>query len=102
MRCLLDADTLIDYIQDRGDARPRITAMIEDGNEVALCAVTVAELYSGLSEKRRTQWESWLLALSYWNQHRGSYAGRQVPQNGIRVWSDALSIRLTACGVSTW
>jgi predicted nucleic acid-binding protein len=67
MKYLLDADTLIDYLKDRGNARPRITAMIEADDEVALCAITVAELYSGLSDKNRTIWESWLMALSYWH-----------------------------------
>jgi predicted nucleic acid-binding protein len=67
MKYLLDADTLIDYLKNRGNARPLITAMIEADDEVALCAVTVAELYSGLSGKDRTIWESWLMALSYWH-----------------------------------
>jgi predicted nucleic acid-binding protein len=67
MKYLLDADTLIDYIQDRGNARPRITAMIEQDEEVAVCAITVAEVYSGLSDKRRDIWESWIMTLSYWH-----------------------------------
>src|SRR4051812_26442118 len=67
MKYLLDSDTLIDYIQDRGNARPRITTMIEQDDEVAVCAITVAEVYTGLSEKRRDIWESWILALSYWH-----------------------------------
>ena len=67
MKYLLDADTLIDYILDRGNARPRITAMIEQGDVVAVCAITVAEVYSGLSDKRRGIWESWIMALSYWH-----------------------------------
>jgi predicted nucleic acid-binding protein len=67
MKYLLDADTLIDYILDRGNARPRITAMIEQGDVVAVCAITVAEVYSGLSDKRRGIWENWITALSYWH-----------------------------------
>jgi predicted nucleic acid-binding protein len=67
MKHLLDADTLIDYIVDRGNARPRITIMIDQGDEVAVCAITVAEVYSGLSDKRRDIWESWIMALSYWH-----------------------------------
>jgi predicted nucleic acid-binding protein len=67
MKYLLDADTLIDYIQDRGNARPRITAMIARGQKVALCAITVAEVYSGLSDKRRDIWENWINALPYWH-----------------------------------
>ena len=67
MKYLLDADTLIDYIQDRGNTRPRITVMIEQDDEVAVCAITVAEVYSSLSDKRRGIWESWIMALSYWH-----------------------------------
>jgi predicted nucleic acid-binding protein len=67
MKYLLDADTLIDYILDRGNARPRIATMIEQGDEAAVCVITVAEIYSGLSDKRREIWESWIMALSYWH-----------------------------------
>ena len=67
MKYLLDADTLIDYIVDRGNARPRITTLIEQNDEVAVCAITVAEVYSGLSDKRRDIWENWIIALSYWH-----------------------------------
>jgi predicted nucleic acid-binding protein len=67
MRYLLDADTLIDFIQDCGNARPRITTMIEQDDEVAVCAITVAEVYSGLNDKRSDIWESWIMALSYWH-----------------------------------
>ena len=67
MKYLLDADTLIDYIQDRGNARPRITVLIEQDDEVAVCAVTIAEVYTGLSDKRRDIWESWIMELSYWH-----------------------------------
>jgi predicted nucleic acid-binding protein len=78
MKHLLDADTLIDYIVDRGNARPRISAMIEQGDEVAVCAITVAEVYSGLSDKRRDLWERWIMALSYWDigYHVAAQAGR--------------------------
>ena len=62
MKYLLGSDTLIDYLKDRGNARPRINALIEADEELALCAITVAELYSGLSDKKRAQWDSWLLA----------------------------------------
>jgi predicted nucleic acid-binding protein len=41
--------------------------MIEQGDEVAVCAITVAEVYSGLSDKRRDIWVSWIMALSYWH-----------------------------------
>ena len=66
MKYLFDTDTLIDYMADRGNARSRIDAMIEAGDDVAVCAVTVAEIYTGLTDKKRALWDSWLLALSYW------------------------------------
>src|SRR3954452_3411402 len=67
MKYLLDTDTVIDCILGTGNTRERIQELIERDDEVALCPVTVAELYSGLSDKRRSKWESWLLSLSYWH-----------------------------------
>lgn len=67
MKYLLDTDTLIDYVKDRGNARGHINALIEADEEVALCAITVTEIYSGLSDKKRKVWDSWLLALSFWH-----------------------------------
>jgi len=66
MKYLLDTDTLIDCILGTGNTRERLQALIDADNEVALCPVTVAELYSGMNDKRRAKWESWLQALPYW------------------------------------
>jgi predicted nucleic acid-binding protein len=66
MKYLVDTDTLIDYMADRGNARNQIDAMIEAGDDVALCAVTIAEIYTGLTDKKRATWDNWLRALSYW------------------------------------
>ena len=96
MKYLLDADTLIDYILDRGNARPRITIMIDQGDEVAVCAITVAEVYSGLSDKRRDIWESWIMALSYW--HIGFDVAAQAGTSGRRLLKqDARYRQLTRC-----
>src|SRR5512144_14885 len=45
MNYLLDTDTLIDILENRGATRSRITALIEDGAVVALCAITIAEWF---------------------------------------------------------
>jgi predicted nucleic acid-binding protein len=66
MKYLLDTDTIIDCIVGTGNSRERLQALINAENEVALCPVTVAELYSGMNDNRRAKWESWLLALPYW------------------------------------
>ena len=65
MKYLLDTDTLIDILEDRDNVRQQVLVLIEN-DEVALSAITVVELYSGLSEKKRAEWESWLLTLPYW------------------------------------
>jgi predicted nucleic acid-binding protein len=54
-------------LQGRGNTRKRITAFIEADGDVALCAITVAEVFSGLSGKNRKQWSDWLLSLRYWH-----------------------------------
>lgn len=79
MKYLLDTDTLIDFIQDTGQARARIVTMLEEGDEIALCAVTVAELYSGLTEKNHARWQAFMSTLPYWHisrdgaRHAGLY-----------------------------
>lgn len=70
MKYLLDTDTLIDFIQDTDDSRSRIVAMLDAGDEVGLCAVTVAELYSGLSEKNHAKWREFMATLPYWDVTR--------------------------------
>jgi predicted nucleic acid-binding protein len=63
----LDTDTVIDCILGTGKTREKLFALIEADEEVALCPVTVVEVYSGMNDKRRAKWESWLLALPYWH-----------------------------------
>ena len=91
MKYLLDTDTLIDCILGFGDTRRRVLAFIEQGDEVALCPVTVAELYSGMNEKKRAKWENWLLALPYWHITReaAQRAGvdRKTASDGGRTFS---------------
>lgn len=91
MKYLLDTDTLIDILQDKYGVRQKVADLIESRAEVALCAVTVAELYSGLSSKNRVKWEEFLSSLPYWNITReaamqsgidrkaASDAGRTLP-----------------------
>ena len=67
MKYLLDTDTIIDFIQDRGETRARIAAITEAGHLLALCAITVAELHSGLSEKNLRLFNDWLQSLPYWH-----------------------------------
>lgn len=86
MKYLLDTDTLIDVLQDRGGTRDRVNAMIAAGDEIALCAITVAELYSGLDAPRRARWGEWLSSLPYWDISRGA---AKLAGNDRKTASDA-------------
>src|SRR5512144_2542672 len=66
MTYLLDTDTLIDCIVGIAETRDHVFGFIERGDEVAVCAITVTELYSGMNDTRRATWEPWLRALPYW------------------------------------
>src|SRR5512144_2753658 len=66
MTYLLDTDTLIDCMVGINDIRDQVLGFIEHGDEVAVCAITVTELYSGMNDTRRAKWERWLRALPYW------------------------------------
>src|SRR5512135_2696085 len=96
MKYLLDTDTLIDILENRGATRSRIAALIEDGAIVALCAITIAELYSGLNAARRAKWEEWLWALPYWHisreaaMHAGIYRKTASDAGRTLAVADAL------------
>ncbi|MBI3961776.1 MAG: type II toxin-antitoxin system VapC family toxin [Deinococcus sp.] len=65
-RYLLDTTALIDFSKGREPARSRVMQMIEDGHELAVCAVNVAEFYAGLSPAQRPGWDEFVGALQYW------------------------------------
>ena len=91
MRYLLDTDTVIDFILDSYHTRERITAMLEAGDTLALCAITVVELYSGLNEQRRARWQEFLSELPYWHISReaAKHAGiaRKTASDAGRTFS---------------
>ena len=92
MKYLLDTGTLIDCILDTGNTRQRVTSMIEAGDEIALCPITVAELYSGLTEKRRARWQEWLLALPYWQISAGAAMRAGVDRKSMSDAGKTLSL----------
>ena len=48
-RYLLDTDALISYSKGRQPAVSRITQLIDQGDELGVCAVNVAEFFAGLA-----------------------------------------------------
>lgn len=66
-RYLLDTTALIDFSKGREPARSRLLAMIEAGDELGVCAINVAEFYTGIPSDQRAVWDEFIGALSYWD-----------------------------------
>lgn len=69
-RYLLDTDAIVDFSRDREPVASRILEMIDGGDEIGVCAVVVAEFYSGLLPQERTRWQSFFDALRFWDETR--------------------------------
>jgi len=48
MRILLDSTVIIDALRDRLERRRLLRALVEEGHELACCAINVAEVYAGM------------------------------------------------------
>jgi predicted nucleic acid-binding protein len=73
-RYLLDTTTLIDFSKGREPVRSRVLALIDAGEDVGVCAVNVAEFYSGLPADARPVWDEFFAALVYWDISRSAAA----------------------------
>jgi predicted nucleic acid-binding protein len=69
-RYLLDTTALIDFSKGREPARSRILGWIAGGDDVGVCAVNVAEFYSGLAPRDHAVWDAFFGALAYWDVTR--------------------------------
>ncbi len=63
---LLDTTALIDFSKRREPAYSQLLAWIDNGDTLAVCAISVAEFYAGLSPREAGEWEEFITALSYW------------------------------------
>lgn len=66
-RFLLDTTALIDFSKNREPARSRLMAMIEDGDELGVCSIQVAEFWAGLPLAERARWSAFIDHLRYWD-----------------------------------
>jgi predicted nucleic acid-binding protein len=66
-RYLLDTDALIDFSKGAEPATSLILSWIEGDDIVAVCAITVAEFYAGLSPTQASSWHAFVSALTYWD-----------------------------------
>jgi tRNA(fMet)-specific endonuclease VapC len=65
-RYLLETDALIDYSKGREPATARIRQMIDQDDEVGVCAVNVAEFFAGIDPTDRAYWRRVFSTLTYW------------------------------------
>jgi hypothetical protein len=66
-RYLLDTTALIDFSKGREPARSRILQMIEQGDDLGVCCINIAEFYAGLPPELRRRWNEFFDALMYWD-----------------------------------
>ena len=66
-RYLLDTTALIDFSKGREPARSRILKMIQEGDELGVCAVNIAEFYAGIPANQRAVWDEFTGSLQYWD-----------------------------------
>jgi len=75
-RSLLDTTALIDFSKGREPARTRILDLIAGGDELAICAVNLAEFYAGIRVGDAPAMDAFFAVLSYWEISRA--AARQA------------------------
>ena len=62
---LLDTNVLIDFSKGKEPAKSNITQLLAT-DEVGICAINVAEFFTGLDQAQRAQWSEFFANLSYW------------------------------------
>jgi len=62
---LLDTSTLIDFTKGIEPLRSRIEAMLDDNEDVIVCAVTIGELYTGFTTIDVVRWEQFIRRCRY-------------------------------------
>lgn len=65
-RYLIDTDVIIDYAWEREPARSLFLVMLAGREDVGLCAVQLAEIYSGQERGERQALDAFLFALPCW------------------------------------
>lgn len=65
-RYLLDTDALIDFSKGAQPATSSILSWIDGDDTVALCPISVAEFYAGLTTQQASHWKRFIVSLPYW------------------------------------
>jgi len=62
---LLDTSVIIDALNDREDRRLLLRGLVEQGNILACCGISVAEVYAGMRPKEEERTTAFLGSLAY-------------------------------------
>jgi len=63
---LLDTTALIDFSKGFPQATRRITQLLNQGNDLGVCAINITEFYAGIVPGVEPQIDAFLEALAYW------------------------------------
>ena len=95
-RYLLDTDVLINYSKGREPVTSRIQHLIDQGDELGVCAINVAEFFAGITPVNRPYWTTVFSTFTYWElspavaQHAGELRYDFARQGQILSTSDTL------------
>jgi predicted nucleic acid-binding protein len=64
---LLDTCRIIDALNNRGDCRARLGALLSAGHTLACCTINVIEVYAGMRPKERATTDAFLRNLEYYD-----------------------------------
>ena len=67
---LPDTNILIDAFRDKRGRRELLGRLVASGNSLGCCAVTVAEIYSGMQPREAVPTDAFLSALVWYNSSR--------------------------------
>ena len=62
---LLDTTVLIDYLRGRSVAVELLNTLVNQGHQIGVCCISVAELYAGVNEAQRAGADRLIDALDY-------------------------------------
>lgn len=67
MRYLIDTTTLIDFSKGREPVTSSLLKIIQEKEELGICAVNVAEFYSGILIGDKSDLDKFISSLQYWD-----------------------------------
>jgi predicted nucleic acid-binding protein len=77
-RYILDTDTLIDFSKGWEPTRSKLLQLIQGGDVLGVCAITIAEFYAGIPPENRLLWDEFFASLTYWGITREAAAAAGV------------------------